>query len=637
LDGQALIEHLQFMFQKQVFMVDQKWAVAFQGYLLLCKVLALEVIDTKSLLNQESEDDDIKEVVQMGMMLKTTGVNLSKNPKSSLRFINLPNTKKNVFKAGSLNFEELGIGGLDKEFSSIFRRAFASRVLPSDVVKKLGIKHVKGILLYGPPGTGKTLIARQIGKMLNCREPKIVNGPEILNKYVGQSEENIRNLFVDAEEEQEEKQDESELHLIIFDEIDAICKQRGTVRSGTGVNDSVVNQLLSKIDGVNSLNNILIIGMTNRLDLIDEALMRPGRFEVQMEIGLPDEEGRYQILRIHTKLMRKHEYLDKSVDLKYLAKFTKNFSGAEIEGLVKSATSFACNRKVNVSNIGKDLDLSDLTITMADFEAALKEVKPAFGVSQDDFENYISQGLIDYGTRFKQLLNTCRSFINQVKTSKRTNLLSVLLQGPPGCGKTALAAHLAIKSGIPFIKIISPETMVGYTEHEKVGAITKVFHDAYKSPLSIIVLDNIERLIEYINMGPRFSNVILQALLVLVKKVPPKNRKLCIIGTTAASDVLRDLEIVNAFNIAVDVPELRPYEAKEVLLKTNAFKEGEDVEQALKVLTKDIGIKNLLLAIEMARSRVTGDEETEGHEIITVEEFTQSLRDCGFDNDEYEL
>lgn len=96
--------------------------------------------------------------------------------------------------------------------------------------------------------------------MLNCREPKIVNGPEILNKYVGQSEENIRNLFVDAEQEQEEKQDESELHLIIFDEIDAICKQRGTIRSGTGVNDSVVNQLLSKIDGVNSLNNILIIG-----------------------------------------------------------------------------------------------------------------------------------------------------------------------------------------------------------------------------------------------------------------------------------------------------------------------------------------------------------------------------------------
>ena len=122
------------------------------------------------------------------------------------------------------NFETLGIGGLDKEFSAIFRRAFASRVFPSSVVKKLGIQHVKGVLLYGPPGTGKTLMARQIGKMLNAREPKIVNGPEILNKYVGQSEENIRNLFKDAEIEYRERGDDSDLHIIIFDELDAICR-----------------------------------------------------------------------------------------------------------------------------------------------------------------------------------------------------------------------------------------------------------------------------------------------------------------------------------------------------------------------------------------------------------------------------
>lgn len=107
---------------------------------------------------------------------------------------------------------------------------------------------------------GKTLIARQIGKMLNSREPKVVNGPEILNKYVGASEENIRELFKDAEKEQAEKGEDSDLHVIIFDEIDAICKQRGSVSSGTGVHDTVVNQLLTKIDGVDSLNNILLIG-----------------------------------------------------------------------------------------------------------------------------------------------------------------------------------------------------------------------------------------------------------------------------------------------------------------------------------------------------------------------------------------
>ena len=138
------------------------------------------------------------------------------------------------------------------------------RIFPPDLIQKLGIKHVKGILLYGPPGTGKTLMARQIGKMLNGKEPKIVNGPEILNKYVGQSEENIPNLFSDAEKEYADKGDDSDLHILIFDEIDAICPARGTRTGGTGVADTVVNQLLSKIDGVESLNNILVIGMTNR-------------------------------------------------------------------------------------------------------------------------------------------------------------------------------------------------------------------------------------------------------------------------------------------------------------------------------------------------------------------------------------
>lgn len=122
----------------------------------------------------------------------------------------------------------MGIGGLDKEFSTIFRRAFASRLFPPEYIEQLAIKHVRGILLYGPPGTGKTLIARQIGNMLNAREPKIVNGPDILNKYVGESEANLRKLFADAEEEWKRCGVNSGLHMIIFDELDAICKQRGS-------------------------------------------------------------------------------------------------------------------------------------------------------------------------------------------------------------------------------------------------------------------------------------------------------------------------------------------------------------------------------------------------------------------------
>ncbi|KAF6033684.1 hypothetical protein EB796_008011 [Bugula neritina] len=127
------------------------------------------------------------------------------------------------------------------------------------------MKHVKGMLLFGPPGTGKTLIARQIGKMLNAREPKIVNGPQILDKYVGESEANIRKLFAEAEEEQARCGNMSGLHIIILDEIDAICKARGSVAGSTAVHDTVVNQLLSKIDGVEEINNILIIACYSTL------------------------------------------------------------------------------------------------------------------------------------------------------------------------------------------------------------------------------------------------------------------------------------------------------------------------------------------------------------------------------------
>jgi vesicle-fusing ATPase len=261
-------------------------------------------------------------------------------------------TRKAIITS-DFSFTDIGIGGLDDEFAILFRREFASRVFPPQFIERLKIQHVKGILLYGPPGTGKTLIARQIGKVLNAKEPKVINGPEVLNKYVGQSEENIRKVFADAEKEYKERGDESDLHIIIFDELDAVCKQRGSgVGGGTGVGDSIVNQLLTKLDGVDQLNNILLIGMTNRKDMIDEALLRPGRLELQLEISLPDEHGRVQILNIHTSEMRQNGVLADDVDVEEIAKLTKNFSGAEIAGLVRSATSFALNRHMEANERG---------------------------------------------------------------------------------------------------------------------------------------------------------------------------------------------------------------------------------------------------------------------------------------------
>ncbi|KJR81287.1 vesicle-fusing ATPase [Sporothrix schenckii 1099-18] len=448
-----------------------------------------------------------------GIMVPQTNIAFYKNAGSPMKLSG--STKRaaaNSIIAPDFKFEDMGIGGLDNEFSTIFRRAFASRIFPPGLIEKLGVLHVKGILLYGPPGTGKTLIARQIGKMLNAREPKVINGPEVLNKYVGQSEENIRKLFADAEKEYKEKGDESQLHVIIFDELDAVCKQRGSgAGGGTGVGDSVVNQLLSKLDGVDQLNNILLVGMTNRKDMIDDALLRPGRLEVQIEISLPDEQGRVQILKIHTAKMLQNNILDRDVDVGRLAARTKNFSGAELSGLVKSATSFAFNRHIKVDTMaGISDDVSQMKVNMSDFENALTEVKAAFGVSDEELEQALTYGILDYSVNIQSIVKECMVYANNVRQLDRLRTLSVLLYGPAGSGKTALATHVAIKSAFPFIKAITPENLVGYfNEAGKKDYLHKVFTDAYKSPLSLLILDNIERLIEWNPVGPRMSNIMI--------------------------------------------------------------------------------------------------------------------------------
>lgn len=574
------------------------------------------VVSSMSLVELPDSNFGGNSGVEMGVLMQQTDVTILKDGESPMRLKS--SAKKgptNAIIAPNFKFEDMGIGGLDEEFAAIFRRAFASRVFPPGLVEKLGIQHVKGILLYGPPGTGKTLIARQIGKMLNAREPKIVNGPEILNKYVGASEENIRKLFADAEKEYKEKGDDSGLHIIIFDELDAVFKQRGSTNNGTGVGDSVVNQLLSKMDGVDRLNNILVIGMTNRLDMIDEALLRPGRLEVHMEISLPDERGRYQILRIHTAKMRDNKVMDKDVDLKELAQQTKNYSGAEIEGFIKSATSFALNRHVKVGTLaGISDDVENLRVNRDDFMRALDEIKPAYGVSEEEITEVLKNGIIEFDGEIKEILQKGILFANQVAKSERTPRVSVLLHGLPGSGKTTLAATIAARSVFPFIKIISPNRMVGFSEAQKVSAITKTFQDSYKSPLSVIVVDNIERLLDWTYLGARFSNAVLQTLLVLIAQKPPKGRRLLVIATSSLGSHLVDLGLMEIFDAQIKVPPVSTLEQLQEILRAVEFYDAS-VQHTIRSLpyprdaveaeTTDmpllIGIKKLLSIIEMAR------------------------------------
>ncbi|XP_033911523.1 vesicle-fusing ATPase isoform X1 [Acipenser ruthenus] len=598
-------EYIQ-QFNNQAFTVGQQLVFSFNDKLFGLLVKDIEAMDPSILKGEPASGK--KHKIDIGLILGNSQVVFEKADSSSLTLVGKAKTKqgRQSIINPDWNFERMGIGGLDKEFSDIFRRAFASRVFPPEIVEQMGCKHVKGILLYGPPGCGKTLMARQIGKMLNSREPKIVNGPEILNKYVGESEANIRKLFADAEDEQKRLGANSGLHIIIFDEIDAICKQRGSMAGSTGVHDTVVNQLLSKIDGVEQLNNILVIGMTNRPDLIDEALLRPGRLEVKMEIGLPDEKGRVQILHIHTVKMREFNLLASDVDVAELAVETKNYSGAELEGLVRAAQSTAMNRHIKASTkVEVDMEKAEkLQVKRSDFFASLdNDIKPAFGTHQEDYASYIRNGIIKWGDPVSRVLDDGELLVQQTKNSDRTPLVSVLLEGPPHSGKTALAAKIAEQSQFPFIKICSPDMTIGFSETAKCQAMKKIFDDAYKSQLSCIVVDDIERLLDYVPIGPRFSNLVLQALLVLLKKAPPHGRKLLIIGTTSRKDVLQEMEMLDAFSTTIHIPNISTgehlMEALE-LLGNFSDKERATIAQNVKGKRVWIGMKKLLMLIEMS-------------------------------------
>lgn len=405
-------------------------------------------------------------------------------------------------------------------------------------------------------------------------------------------------------------------------------KTRGSNRGDAGVGDSIVNQLLSKIDGVDSLNNILIIGMTNRKDLIDEAILRPGRLEVHVEITLPDERGRLQIIQIKTADMQKNKRIsDEAISkLPLLATMTKNYTGAELEGMVRNAASFALSRHIDPSN-PRAVDTKSIKVEWTDFERSVRETVPAFGNSNNSvLETYYSNGVVEYGPAFAELQSRLDRLVKQVQNSSRTPLMTVLLEGTTGCGKTALAAKLAHTSGYPFVRMISPDSMIGESEAAKCARLLKVFNDAYKSPLSLIFIDDIERLIEFTPVGMRFSNVILQTLLILLRKVPPKSCRLMVVASTSIATLMEDLQLVAAFNVPIHISLLQsaPEYAAVISKYVDSSVASPAVVQSIaRAIDRPIGIKPLLLALEMAQS------DLEPGETLTVPKFLECLHTMG--------
>lgn len=462
-----------------------------------------------------------------------------------------PTNTSMVFRSIATDFTNLAVGGMDSQLREIVERLLASRLLSPAIVTKMGLNHVRGVLFYGPPGCGKTLIARELAKVLKAHPPKIVNGPELLSKWVGGSEENVRNLFKEAEEEQRLLGEESQLHLIVLDEIDALCRRRGTSSDSTGVQDNIVNQLLSKIDGVEPLNNVIIIGMTNRRELLDEALMRPGRLELQIEIGLPDETGRLQILELHTRSLQKNGYLATDVVLPTIASLTKNYTGAELEGLVRTARSAAMSRCIDSRKLIM-LEDKQLLITHADFMNAIKFTKPAFGTTDELEES--EHGFVALSPEFSNIVKKLETIVQ----SPESNSTVIGIDGSRGCGATTVAKHLARKANLPYVRIITADKLLGMRESERVSHIMDVFNASMRSDGSVIIVDDMASCIEYIEddedtftrMPPRYNSSIVHALNVMLAR--RTHGRLIVIVTHPVQRFIKK----HIFTTCVELPEI---------------------------------------------------------------------------------
>lgn len=397
------------------------------------------------------------------------------------------------------------IGGLDDELKKV-REMVELPLKHPEIFNRLGIEPPKGVLLHGPPGTGKTLLAKAVANETQSNFI-LINGPEIMSKYYGQSEENLRKKFEEAEK--------NAPSIIFIDEIDAIASKREETHGE--VEKRVVAQLLAIMDGLKSRGKVVVIAASNIPNALDPALRRPGRFDREIEIGVPRKEGRLSVLKIHTRgmpLLTKDNYKqlkerikdlneNKIVDLDYLADITYGFVGADIAALCKEAAMVVLRRVLGDLNLRNDEPLTEellekLIITQNDFMEALKVVRPSAlrevliekpNVTWNDIGGLedVKQELIE---AVEWPLKN-KSAFNRLGIKPPTG---VLLYGPPGTGKTMLAKAVANESKANFILVNGPELMSKWVgESEK--AVRKVFEKARQSSPSIIFFDEIDSIV----------------------------------------------------------------------------------------------------------------------------------------------
>jgi len=468
-------------------------------------------------------------------------------------------TEETIFKLGAMTkaidssvpritYDELG--GLKREVLKI-REMVELPMRHPELFEKIGVDAPKGVLLYGPPGTGKTLLAKAVAGETNAHFISL-SGPEIMGKHYGESEERIREIFTQAEE--------NAPSIIFIDEIDSIAPKREEV-SGE-LEKRIVSQLLTLMDGMKSRGKVVVIAATNRPDSIDPALRRPGRFDREIEIGIPDEEGRFDILSIHTRGMP----IDEKVDLKRISKITHGFVGADLEVLAKEAAMISLRRIIDDEKIDLDEEkisseiLQKIKITSEDFRDALKEVRPSAlrevqvqipDVSWDDVGGLdkLKEELleaVEWPMKYKEAYD----YVN-VESPK-----GILLHGPPGTGKTLIAKALAKMTESNFISIKGPELLSKWVGESEKG-VREIFRKARQAAPCIIFLDEVDALVPRRGSGDSNSHVTENVVSQILTEIDglEELHNVLIIGATNRLDIVDEALLrPGRFDRIIEVP-----------------------------------------------------------------------------------
>ena len=483
--------------------------------------------------------------------------------------------------ASNITYED--IGGLTEEVKKV-REMVEVPLKHPEIFERLGVEPPKGVLLHGPPGTGKTLLAKAVASESEANFI-LLNGPECMSKFYGESEKKIRDIFEEAEK--------NAPSIIFIDELDAIAPKREDVQGE--VERRVVSQLLTMMDGLQSRGKVVVIGATNRPNAIDTALRRPGRFDREVELRAPDKNGRLQILKIHTRGMP----LTKDVDLKELASKTHGFVGADISSLTKEAAMIVLRKVLPELELKEDEQIPEetlkkLRIEKKDFDEALKVVRPSAMrevLVETPNINWSDVGGLD---KVKQELKEAvewplkypDSFIRLgIKPPK-----GILLYGPPGGGKTLLAKAIAKESEANFIQVKGPSLLSMWVGESEKG-VRKIFERARQVSPCIIFFDEIDSLAGKRGMeqGTKVTERVLNQLLAEMDGIEDLSNVI-VIGATNRPDML-------------DSALLRPGRFDRILLINSPDKQGR--EQIFKIHTK-----NMPLAKDVNINRIIN--ETEG-------------------------